>query len=279
MGERQVSSSVIDHPYREFERSGWEQAAAAYGDTFEAATKLFAPALLESVDIHDGSKLLDVACGTGHVAAMAALRGADVTAVDFSPNMIAEGKKRHPSLRFQEADAEALPFPEETFDAVVINQGIQHFPFPVRALSEARRVLRGGGRLAFTTWAPPAEHLVQKIIIDAVREAGVTGAGLPLPPGGAVNETSICARLLKDSGFENGAVRVETVTNYLLINSAQQFIDMLSAGTVRQSMMLRSQPIEKAAVILAAVEKAISPYRDEAHFRLRAVAILGVGTK
>ena len=58
------------HPYREFELAGWEHAASAYADTFEAATRLFADALLDAVDLKPGQRSLDVACGTGYVVGL-----------------------------------------------------------------------------------------------------------------------------------------------------------------------------------------------------------------
>lgn len=274
-----MANEVTKHPYREFEHSGWERAAASYADTFEEVSRQFVPALLDSIGIPAGCKLLDVACGPGVVAAAADLRGADVTGVDFSPNMVAEAKRRQPSLNFREGDAEALPFQDDLFDAVVMGFGLHHFPFPSRAVSEAWRVLRVGGRFAFTTWAPPDEHVMHKIVVGAVREAGDVGAALPVAPGGAVNEISICARFLNDAGFVAASVRVEIIKTHVRIDSAQHLMDMLIAGTVRLSTTLRSQPSEKAAAICAAIDRGMTPYRDGDHFRFPVAAILGVGTK
>lgn len=274
-----MSGDVTKHPYREFERSGWERAAAWYADTFEDVSRQFVPALLDSVGISPGCKVLDVACGPGVVAAAAALRGAEVVGVDFSPNMIAEAKRRHPALKFRQGDAEALPFQDGLFDAVVIGFGLHHFPFPGRAVSEAWRVLRRRGRLAFTTWAPPEEHVMHKIVLGAVREAGDTGAALPVAPGGAVNEISICEQLLKDAGFDQTSIRVEIMKTHVKIDSARHLMEMLVAGTVRLSTTLRSQPSEKTPAICAAIDRQMTPYRDGDHFRFPVAAILGVGTK
>lgn len=64
-----------------------------------------------------GVRLLDVACGTGYVAALATSRGAAAIGVDFVASMVGEAKKLHPSTEYREGDAEALPFPDESFDA------------------------------------------------------------------------------------------------------------------------------------------------------------------
>ena len=272
-------SNVIDHPYREFERTGWERAAGSYADSFEAATKLFAPPLLEAVGIRKHMDLLDVACGTGFVASMAAAQGVTATGVDFSSKMIAEAKHRHPALRFQEADAEALPFSESTFDAVVINFGVHHFPFPLRALSEAHRVLRVGGRLAFTVWASPEEHALHKITLGALRDAGDAGAALPTPPGGAVNEIAKCISLLLESGFAVPPPQAQKMAASLWLDSEQHLVDMLVDGTVRLSTLIRSQPPDKAAAIVAAMRKIAAGYRESGRLRIPVTAILAVGTK
>src|SRR5947209_399581 len=110
---------------REFEHAGWRPAAGTY-DGFAAATPLFVVPLLQAAGIKPGTRLLDVACGTGVASARAAALGARVTGVDFSPEMIVETQRRHPAIGFQTADAEALPFPDACFDAGIANFGIHH---------------------------------------------------------------------------------------------------------------------------------------------------------
>ncbi len=137
---------------REFEHAGWQAAASSY-DGFAAATILFVDPLLQAAGVKSGMRLLDVACGPGVASAQAAAMGARVTGVDFSPEMIAEARRRHPAIAFETGDAEALPFPDASFDAVIANFGIHHVERPERAIAEARRVLVPGGNFAFTIWA------------------------------------------------------------------------------------------------------------------------------
>src|SRR5207247_2111000 len=73
-----------------------------------------------------GVRLLDVACGPGFITAAAAARGADPIGLDFSPAMIALARRLHPSIAFRDGDAEALPFDDRSFDAVVMNFGLLH---------------------------------------------------------------------------------------------------------------------------------------------------------
>lgn len=264
------------HPYREFERAGWQRAAAAYAGSFEHATSLFAPALLQAVVAGAGTQLLDVACGTGALSACATGLGAETTGVDFSPAMVAEARQLHPALRFSEADAEALPFAEHSFDAVVVNFGVHHFPFPVEALREARRVLRPDGRLGFTVWANPQQHALHKLTLGALEAAGVSGAALPVPPGGSINEIATCVALLAEAGFTVPA-HAQMCSADLWLDSEQQLTEMLLHGTVRLSTVIRSQPADRADAILVEIRRAAASYRVAERLRIPVTAILAVG--
>lgn len=167
---------------RDFEHAGWQQAAAGYDGSFAAATRLFAEPLLDAAS--EARDLLDLACGTGVVSAAALARGMRPVGLDFSPAMLAEARRREPPLDLREGDAEAPPFADASFDAVVSNFGLHHVEHPRRALAEARRVLRPGGRLAFTLWAPPEENPGWRLLFEAARAHGRLDIGLPASPDG-----------------------------------------------------------------------------------------------
>jgi len=139
--------------FHDFEQAGWERAARFYVDSFGPLTVQAAPALLDAVHAGSGTRFLDVACGPGFVAAAAAGRGADVTGLDFASAMIDEASRRHPGVAFRQGDAEELSFEDDRFDAITMNFGMLHLARPDAAIAEARRVLRRGGRYAFTVWA------------------------------------------------------------------------------------------------------------------------------
>jgi ubiquinone/menaquinone biosynthesis C-methylase UbiE len=154
---------------RAFEHAGWQKAAAHYQSTFAAATREFAEALLDAATVGPGAAVLDLCCGTGQLADRAAARGAMARGLDFSPAMLAAARSAHPGLRFTEGDAEAIPFPDAAFDAVVSSFGVHHVPRPDKALAEAFRVLRPGGRVAFSAWAAPADNIAWRVLFDAIR--------------------------------------------------------------------------------------------------------------
>src|SRR5580765_640839 len=111
---------------RAFEHAGWQLAAAEYDATFARASSRFAAALLDAAEVGIGSRVLDVCCGTGVVASAAARRGAEVTGIDFAAAMLGRARCGHPHLRLVEGDAEALPYADASFAAVVSNFGIHH---------------------------------------------------------------------------------------------------------------------------------------------------------
>lgn len=105
-----------------------------------------------------GQRILDLAAGTGASSVSLARSGADVVAADFSRGMIAEGRRRHrgiPNLSFVEADATALPFADEEFDAVTMSFGLRNVNEPRKALAELLRVTKPGGRLVVCEFSHP----------------------------------------------------------------------------------------------------------------------------
>ena len=267
------------HPYRDFECTGWEGAASAYAATFEHATSLFVPALADAVSARPGARILDVACGTGCFAAEVVARGATAVAVDFSAAMVAQGRRLHPRIEFEVADAEALPLPDAAFDAVGINFGVHHFPFPVRALKECLRTLRPGGRLAFTVWASPHEHALHQIALTAVRRSVDASATLPLPPEGQVNSPEVCVQLLQQAGFTRVAAEIGKVAAVLDLESVAALQHLIQAGTVRMAALIASQPAEKRAAILAAIADEAAKYRIGTRLAIPVVALLACVTK
>lgn len=105
-----------------------------------------------------GTRVLDVACGTGNLALPAARAGAVVTGVDIATNLLEQARARAASeglaARFDEGDAEKLPYPDASFDAVISMFGVMFAPRPELSAAELLRVCRPGGRVALANWTP-----------------------------------------------------------------------------------------------------------------------------
>src|SRR3954467_8725058 len=118
--------SVDADAFNAFEAAGWEKQASGYEDFFRPiATRLVGP-LLDAAEVDRGARVLDVASGPGYVAAAAAERGALVIGVDIAQEMISRPRRLHPQLDLRVGDAEALPFADGSFDAVVANLALMH---------------------------------------------------------------------------------------------------------------------------------------------------------
>jgi ubiquinone/menaquinone biosynthesis C-methylase UbiE len=137
-----------------------QQNTWASGDFSAVAAKivLASEQLADSADLHAGWRVLDVATGSGNAAIAAARLGCDVTGCDYVPALLERGRERAHAERlaveFVEGDAEALPFGDGEFDAVLSVYGVMFAPDQPRAAGELARVSRPGGRLGLASWTP-----------------------------------------------------------------------------------------------------------------------------
>jgi ubiquinone/menaquinone biosynthesis C-methylase UbiE len=123
-----------------------------------ATLQIVGETLCEAADLEAGSRVLDVACGNGNAALAAARRFCAVTAVDYVPALLERGRQRAAAeglpVEFVEGDAEALPFPERSFDVALSTYGVMFASDQERAAQELARVVRPGGRIALANWTP-----------------------------------------------------------------------------------------------------------------------------
>jgi SAM-dependent methyltransferase len=199
---------------RVFERHGHNLLATSYNDFFTPITSLATGLLLESVRFRSGMHLLDVATGPGSVAASATKLGARAVGVDLSPRMVELARQLHPSIEFQEADVEHLPFADDSFDAVVCSFALGHFPYPEISVTECIRTLKPGGRIGFAWWDHPTRQRIQGIFRETIAEIGV--APPPDVPGAhdmfRFSETPQFLQLLRGVGLDEVAIEEHATT-------------------------------------------------------------------
>src|ERR1700761_5895806 len=130
----------------------WGASARDWADIQEATARPVYEAVLARTGVAFWTRFLDVGCGAGLTAQLAAGLGAEVAGVDAAETMIAIARERTPAGDFHVGDLEALPFAEGAFDVVTGFNAFQYAANPVVALTEARRVVRPGGMVVVMTW-------------------------------------------------------------------------------------------------------------------------------
>jgi ubiquinone/menaquinone biosynthesis C-methylase UbiE len=139
---------------------GRQQAAWGSGDYAVVGTtvQIVGETLCEAVDLRSGQRVLDVAAGNGNATLAAARRFADVVSTDYVGALLDRGRIRAAAdglpVTFQEADAEALPFADASFDVVLSTFGVMFAPHQQQAASELARVCRPGGKIGLANWTP-----------------------------------------------------------------------------------------------------------------------------
>ena len=143
----------------------------------------WAPRVAEAAAIRPGQRVLDVACGTGVLTRAAAARAGPrgtVIGLDLSRKMLEVAKRLSPNLEWREGGADELPFPDNSFDAVVSQFGLMFFPDPPSALREMMRVLVPGGHLAVAVWASLADTPAYAAEVELVERLAGPAAADPL---------------------------------------------------------------------------------------------------
>jgi SAM-dependent methyltransferase len=221
---------------------------------------------------------LDIATGPGYVAAAAAKRGATVLGVDFSAAMVAQARQRHPGVEFREGDAEQLPLGNGLFDAVAMNFGILHLGQPEKALLEAHRVLRPGGRFAFSVWAPPEETVGFGIVLRAVEAHGEPRVELPEgPPFFRYSDADECRRGLIVAGFDSPAV--SKISQVWRLPAGDGLFNAMKDSTVRTAGLLRAQKPTVLNKIRDFMRAELEKYTKEDVVELPMPALIASGLK
>ena len=266
--------------FRDFEHAGWAdpEVCANYDDHLSSLTTQSIEPLLDAARVRAASRVLDVATGAGYAAGAALARGAEISGVDFSGEQVRLARQRWPAATFQEGDAGKLPFAGGTFDAVVSNYGVLHFPDPERFFGEAFRVLKDGGRLAFTVWDVPQETKLFGAVLRAIATHGALEVGLPAGPAMfQFADPALCRKALASAGFKDCVVT--RVPQTWRLASGEQILQAVKTGTVRTRGTLSRQRAEALPAIDDAILAALAPYKDAGGYAVPMPAVLTMATR
>ncbi|HUP92979.1 MAG TPA: class I SAM-dependent methyltransferase [Solimonas sp.] len=239
---------MTSDPFVQFkaaQREGWSLFAPLATFTTPAAA-----ALVEFAGPTAGMEVLDVACGTGVVAVTAAQRGAKVSGLDLSPVLLQDARKNAEvigaQIDFREGDAEALPYSDGRFDMVLSQFGHMFAPRPQIALAEMLRVLKPGGRIAFSTWPP-------ELMIGSVFR--LVSQYLAPPPGAAPPPAWGEPQVVRE--------RLGEAVREIEFDRAEIYIPALSPRHYRQHMELTAAPVIKIVETLAAEPARLEAFRTQ----------------
>ena len=237
-------------------------SAGAYERTaaeLEPAARL----VVERAAIAPGERVLDLACGTGNAASLAAAAGARVTGLDSAPRLVEVARGRVPDAEFVVGDALDLPFEDGAFDAVLSIFGVIFVPDPARAVAEIVRVLVPGGRALLSAWRP--EGPITSMV--GVLGRGLAAAGGPNRPRFAWDDPAAVADLAAAHG---ATVTAEDASLAIEADSPEAYF---AAAEEHHPMSLAGRPIlERAGTYATLREEAIGVLRagneDPAGFRV-----------
>ena len=201
-----------------------QQGAWSSGDYAVVGTTLqiVGEQLCEALDIRAGQRVLDVAAGNGNVSLAAARRGCDVIASDYVPALLDRARERAAAERlqidFREADAEALPFKDGSFDVVVSTFGVMFTPDQPQAAAEMIRVCKAGGKIGLANWTP--EGFIGQLFKTI---------GKHLPPPAGVKSPALWGtqtRIEELFGPKAAAITAEPRNFVFRYRSAQHWLDV-----------------------------------------------------
>jgi len=242
-------------------------AAEAYEQFLVPA--IFEPWALNVLRAHPpprGSRVLDIACGTGIGARSAAgLVGpaGRVDGVDADDAMLAVARAARPRpgsapVAWHHASALNLPFADGAFDAALCFEGLQFFPDRAAALREVRRALRAGAAFLATVWGPLEQNPAYEALALALRDF-VSEAAARLPPF-ALTDADTIRSMVRAAGFAEISVTLETLT--LELPSAEDLVDWVAAGGPTMRHSLAMLPAERRREFSSAVAARLERYRN-----------------
>ena len=274
-----ANSPDFDHRrFKQLERAGYNLIAARYAAASAPRAALHA-ALLDAADLAAGQEVLDVASGPGILAQAALPRvspGGHVVASDLAEAMLAESRRRHPEILHAAADGERLPFSAGCFDRVLCGLGLMFFPDEALALSEMRRVLKSGGRVAVSVWADAAQVPLVECALACMRRL------LPAPKVARLSvfrlgDPDRLAGLLGAAGFEG--VQVESCELACSFKTAedywQAFLD-LAGGAAGSLCRL---PSDSQAQLRSGVAQELEPYACAEGYRLVSRVLIAAASR
>lgn len=256
----------------------WNLVADAYTAELLPQFELFARDALRLALLPTSPRIVDVATGPGTLALMAATEGARVSAIDFSPAMIANLRRRAAeasltAVDVRVGDGQALPFDDDAYDGAFSLFGLMFFPDRAAGFRELRRVLRPQGRVVVSSWAPFEGPFT--LVMDSIQ---AMLPGLPFGRGKApLGDPEEFTREMTDAALRE--VVIHTITHSLTAPSLSEFWGLVQRTTAPVVLLHRKLGEERWTEVARGVFDRLRSMLGEGPIELLFTAYLGIGVK
>jgi ubiquinone/menaquinone biosynthesis C-methylase UbiE len=274
--EKILSDKIeIQKQYKETQRKSWNNVAVGWEEwweIFEKDAQRLSDRLVELAKIDSSSKVLDIATGIGEPAITAAKKvsggdGGHVVATDIAPQMLFIAKQRAASLglkeviEFKEGDAETIDLPASRFDAALSRWGLIYLPDLKAGLSNIRRSLVDGGRLAAAVWASPDKVPFLSVVMSTVlKETQKPPPPTNIPGPFSLADQRITETALLETGFKD--IAVERVNVTFVYNDPEEYTHFHQGILAPAHALLADQSPKRTEEIWDAVTQAVNKYAD-----------------
>lgn len=272
-----IEQSRDSKQFSAFELSGWDANIRGYDSAFSSVARQTVGPMLDAARVTRGMRVLDICCGPGMLAAGALERGAEAVGLDFSAQAVELARGLVPRGKFQQGDAQALPFSAGSFDVVLCGYGVMHLPEPEAALREMLRVLRPRGRAVLSVWDVAGVGFT--LVYEAVRARGRMDVALPHGPDFfQLGSPERMQAALTEVGFTD--IAAFSFDQDWHVANSDRYIESILTGTVRARAVLAAQSGDAAVGVRAYIADYLSRFRSPSgELVVPMPAIIGSGTR
>jgi SAM-dependent methyltransferase len=242
--------------------------------------------LVDQIAPERGAIILELAAGPGETGFLVAERvgsNGRVISTDVAPGMVEAARRGAQSrgldnVECRVMDAQQIDLPDVSVDGVLSRFGVMFAPDPVRVLSEVRRVLRPGHRLAYAVWGPPERNPWLTLLVGAALQCGHAPPGDPFGPGGVFSlaDPAHNLKLLGEAGYSD--VRIEEIAGVMRYESIDDYWEFQSAVSGPIALLLASLSSDEIGAIRSQLDPTLAPFHAGSAYEMPSLAVAASAT-